>query len=108
MIEVSLLFNPVYQQKKSVLNSRTDCICGATLFDPFFREPSLQSANTLLSRNAGTASQILALRLALAYTGTFLYRDCCRPAFPSPSGAHYSNPASARLPPPRVRCETVN
>ena len=90
MIEVSLLFNPVYQQKKSVLNSRTDCICGATLFDPFSREPSLQSANTLLSRNAGTASQILAL------------------AFPSPSGAHYSNPASARLPPPRARCETVN
>ncbi len=29
-------------------------------------------------------------------------------AFPSPSGAHYSESASARLPPPRVRCETVN
>ena len=63
MIEVSLLFNPVSQQKNPSFNSRTGNTCGATLFDPLSQEPSLQSANTLLSRNAGTASQILALHL---------------------------------------------
>ncbi len=50
------------EQKKPVLEIKDrSSACGTTLFDPALTGPSQQSAITLLSTNAGIASQILGL-----------------------------------------------